>query len=238
MSQKPSALASSVIPASDTPPFPITGASGTLSATVVQPTAAQLNATVAQPTANQLNATVVQPTAANLNATVTVSGSATVAGAAAHDAAVSGNPVRIAGRALTAAYTTVATGDTADLVTTLQGVLVTRPFQIPELEWSYAAASGGIINTTDVALAAAAGAGLRRYLTSITLSNNSATATEVVIKDGATTVIARYMLPANAPTVMIRLADPIKTTANAALNVACISSGAAVYVNAQGYTAP
>jgi hypothetical protein len=32
--------------------------------------------------------------------------------------------------------------------------------------------------------------------------------------------------------------NPIKTTANAALNFACITTGAAVYVNAQGYTAP
>jgi hypothetical protein len=37
--------------------------------------------------------------------------------------------------------------------------LISRPGQIPELEWSYAAAAGGIINTTDVVLAAAAGAG-------------------------------------------------------------------------------
>jgi hypothetical protein len=32
--------------------------------------------------------------------------------------------------------------------------------------------------------------------------------------------------------------NPLKTTANTALNFACITSGAAVYVNAQGYTAP
>lgn len=190
MSQKPSALASSVIPASDAPNFP-----------------------------------------------VVINGTTTVGGAAAHDAAVSGNPVRIAGRALTAAYTTVATGDTADLVCTTQGVLVTRGNAIPELQWAYAAASGGITATTDVVLAAAAGAGLRRYLTSLTLSNNSATATEVVVKDGAT-VIWRDLVRANSGTFTVIFGDPLKTTANAALNVACISAGAAVYANAQGFTAP
>jgi hypothetical protein len=158
-------------------------------------------------------------------------------GQSAHDAAVAGAPVRLAGRALSAAYATVSTGDTADLMTTLQGVLTVRPYTIPELEWSYAAASGGIINTTDVALAAAAGAGLRRYITSMTLSNNSATATEVVLKDGAT-IIWRGHLPANAPNVPIQFNNPLKTSANAALNVACITTAAAVYVNAQGYTAP
>ncbi len=158
-------------------------------------------------------------------------------GQAAHDAVVAGSPVRIAGRGLSAAYTTVATGDTTDLITTLQGVLITRPYQIPELEWSYASAAGGVVNTTDVALAAAAGAGLRRYICSMGLSNNSATATEVVLKDGST-VIWRGHLPANAPNLHIDFSTPLKTTANAALNFACITTAAAVYVNAQGYTAP
>lgn len=158
-------------------------------------------------------------------------------GQSAHDAVIAGNPVRLAGRALSAAYTTVATGDTADLMTTLQGVLTVRQYTIPELEWSYASAAGGVINTTDVALAAAAGAGLRRYVCSIGLSNNSATATEVVLKDGAT-VIWRGHLPANAPNLHIDFATPLKTTANAALNFACITTAAAVYINAQGYTAP
>lgn len=210
MSQKTSTLSSSVIPASDAPAFPVSGSV----------------AITGTPNVSVTN-----------TPSVTVTGTPTVVGAVAHDAPISGNPNRVAGRALTAAYTSVATGDTADLITTLQGVLVVRQNQIPELEWSYAAASGGIINTTDVVLAAAAGAGLRRYLTTLTLSNNSATATEVVVKDGAT-VIARFMLGANAPTVNIRFADPIKTSANAALNIACITAAAAVYANAQGYTAP
>lgn len=157
-------------------------------------------------------------------------------GPAAHDAVISGAPVRVGARALSAAYATVATGDAADLVSTLQGVLVTRPWQIPELEWSYAAAAGGVVNTTDVVLAAAAGAGLRRYIVSMTLSNNSATATEVVLKDGAT-IIWRGHMPANAPMSEIVFENPLKTTANAALNFACITTAAAVYVNAQGFTA-
>ena len=158
-------------------------------------------------------------------------------GQSAHDAVIAGNPVRLAGRALTAAYTAVATGDTADMITTVQGVQIVRQWQIPELEWSYAAASGGIVNTSDVVLAAAAGAGLRRYITSMTLSNANATATEVVLKDGST-VIWRGQLPANAPMSEIVFSNPLKTSANAALNVACITTAAAVYVNAQGYTAP
>ena len=158
-------------------------------------------------------------------------------GQSAHDAVIAGAPVRIAGRGLSAAYATVATGDTVDLMCTLQGVQTVRPYTIPELEWSYASAAGGVVNTTDVVLAAAAGAGLRRYIVSMGLSNNSATATEVVLKDGAT-IIWRGHLPANAPNLHIDFGTPLRTTANAALNFACITTAAAVYVNAQGYIAP
>lgn len=159
-------------------------------------------------------------------------------GQSAHDAAIAGTPVRIAGRALSAAYATVSTGDTADLMTTLQGVLTTRPYTIPELEWSYASAAGGIVNTTDVALAAAAGAGLRRYIKSLQLQNTAATATEVVLKDGATVIWRGYLAASATALLNVDFACPLKTSANAALNFACITTAAAVYVNAQGYTAP
>lgn len=160
------------------------------------------------------------------------------AGSAAHDAAVAGNPVRIAGRALTANYANVATGDTADLITTLQGALITRSYQIPELEWSYAAASSGISNTADVTLADAAGAGLRRYLTSLAVKNVNATATEAVVKDGSTVIWRGHVGESMTSTDQIVFNNPLKTSANAALNFACVASGAQVYVNAQGYTAP
>jgi hypothetical protein len=160
-----------------------------------------------------------------------------VTGQAAHDAVVTGNPVRVAARALSAAYTTVATGDSADLVSTLQGVLVTRPWQIPELEWSYASAAGGITNTTDVVLAAAPAAGLRRCITSMDVKNLSATATEVVLKDGATVIWRGHLSASMTLAEQVNFANPLKATAATALNFACITTGAQVYINAQGYIA-
>ena len=164
-------------------------------------------------------------------------GSLVISGQAAHDALATGSPVRVAARALSAAYTTVATGDSADLVSTLQGVLVTRPWQISELEWSYASAAGGITNTTDVVLAAAPAAGLRRYITSMDVKNLSATATEVVLKDGATVVWRGHLSASMTLAVQVNFANPLKTTAATALNFACITTGAQVYINAQGYIA-
>ena len=159
-------------------------------------------------------------------------------GAAAHDAVISGAPVRIGGRAISANYAAVATGDTADLVTTLAGALITRDNAIPENSWSYAAASGGITNTVDVAVKAAAAAGIRNYVTGISLSNNSATATEFVIKDGASTVLWRCHLPANASNVSIQFNPALRGTAATDINVACITTGTATYANLQGYIAP
>jgi hypothetical protein len=159
-------------------------------------------------------------------------------GQAARGAAVSDNPMVIGMRGATAAPTAVANGQVVDPLADTQGRMVNRPWTIPELAWSFAGAAGGIINTTDVVLAAPAGAGLRRYINSLSLSNNSATATEVVVKNGASTVIARFSLPANAANVAHQFEPPIASSANAALNIACITTGAAVYANAQGFTAP
>jgi hypothetical protein len=192
----------------------------------------------AEITAGRGQTAVGQAIAVALVQSGTGTSSISVQGTAAHDAVVAGSPIRVAGRGLSAAYTTVASGDTTDLVTTLQGILISRPWQIPELEWSYTAAAGGIVNTTDVVLAAAAGAGLRRYLTSLQIKGTNGVATEIVVKDGATIIwrghVSANMLDMN----VITFSNPLRTTANAALSIACITTGAAVYVNAQGYTAP
>jgi hypothetical protein len=177
-------------------------------------------------------------TAAQSALAVAIHPTSVLNGQSAHDAVIAGAPVRLAGRALSAAYATVATGDTADLMTTLQGVLTTRPYTIPELEWSYAAAAGGYTGTADLAVAAAAGAGLRRYIKSLQLQNTAATATEVVLKDGATVIWRGYLAASANALLDIDFACPLKTTANAALNFAAITTGATIYVNAQGYIAP
>lgn len=147
-------------------------------------------------------------------------------------------PVLVA-TGLSANPTAVTTGRGIDLLATLIGALVNKPFSIPEADWQYAGAAGGITGTTDVVLKAAAAAGIRNYVTSIDLRNAHATvATEVVIKDGAT-VIWRQLLPAAMATpVDITFPTPLRGTAATAVNFACLTTGAQVYVNAQGYAAP
>jgi hypothetical protein len=159
---------------------------------------------------------------------------------AAHDAAISGNPVRIAGRAMTADYTSVASGDTADLLCTLNGKQVIQPYAIPENTWSYAAASGGIVNTTGVTAKAAAAAGIRNYITHVDVVNGHATvSTDVQIRDGAAgTVLWRGFAQAAGGGVSATFDPPLKGTAATLVEVACGTTGTATYFNLTGYIGP
>jgi hypothetical protein len=138
----------------------------------------------------------------------------------------------------TANTTAVSNGSNVPAAATTVGVQVVKQFSIPELDWSYVALAGGIIDTADKVAKAAAGSGIRNYVANIQLINAGTVATEFVIKDGVT-IIWRTFLPANmtAP-VDITFFNPLKSTANAAINIACITTGAAVYANVQGYAAP
>jgi hypothetical protein len=104
----------------------------------------------------------------------------------------------------------------------------------PTAPWTYAALTGGIVNTSDVVLVTAAGVGKSNYLTSLQIINGPAGATtEVVIKDGST-VIWRQDFIASAG-IVVNFATPLYSSPNTALNAACITTSAAVYLNAQGY---
>ncbi|RWP19269.1 MAG: hypothetical protein EOR00_09180 [Mesorhizobium sp.] len=157
----------------------------------------------------------------------------------AHDAAIAGNPFRKAVRAVTANYTAVASGDTADAIGTTVGVPIQRPYSIPELDWSYAAASGGEVGTADIAVKAAAAAGLRNYMTWLTAENVHATVdTELVVKDGSTVIYRGFLKALGVGPLRIPFPSPLKSTAATALNVACITTGSQVYFNCGGYVAP
>lgn len=132
----------------------------------------------------------------------------------------------------------VAAADDGDFAELGLGVQVTKPFSTPDLDWAYAAAAA-ITTTADVALKAAAGAGLRNYITGLQIKNTHATvATEVVLKDGATVIWRGHLSAVMVYNDIIPFQTPLKTSANAALNFACITTGANVYVGAQGYVAP
>lgn len=110
--------------------------------------------------------------------------------------------------------------------------------------WNYAAASGGIVNSTaGVTIKAAAGAGLRNYLGTLTLNHDAlGAATELVIRDGAAgTVLWRSKLQTAAADIAlgsgsITFNPPLKSSANTLLEVACITAvTGGIFVNATGW---
>lgn len=115
---------------------------------------------------------------------------------------------------------------------------------LTENNWSYAAATGGISNTTTaVTVKAAAGASVRNYVASMQLSSDAlGAATELCIRDGAGgTVLWRGKLStaAFAPSFM-EFDPPLQGTANTLLEIvtltATITGG--VFANLQGFTGP
>lgn len=163
---------------------------------------------------------------------VSIQNSPAVAGTVAQDAAA-GNPVGIGGRATNANQAAMsATGDLVHAMLTMIGAQVQKPYCIPEAEWG---ANLALTTTSDVAVQAAGGAGIKRHVTSLWAINTGASAVDLIIKDG-TTERHRYTLPVNVPVDCV-FPTGILLTANTALNVA-LSAAGTVRANIHGYTAP
>ena len=106
----------------------------------------------------------------------------------------------------------------------------------PTTEWTYAAASGGETGTSDVAAKAAAGVGLRNYITWLTVENVHASVdTEFVVKDGSTVIYRGFVKANGVAPLRINFPSPLKSSANTAVNVACITTGSKVYFNCGGF---
>ena len=155
------------------------------------------------------------------------------------------NPIAVGLEGRTSSKTSVTNATLVRPISTLDGRQVIRLNSIPENEWQYAAASGGITNTTTAAtLVAAQAAGVRNYLTSLQLSSDVlGAATEIAIRDGAGgTVLWRGKIGTAgiAGVITIQFSDPLKSTAATLLEVVTLSASVfgGVYVNAQGYIAP
>lgn len=165
-------------------------------------------------------------------------------GNAAEDAATTANPLIAGGVVRTATSpTTLIAGDAARATMTSSAALVMYPYAVPEISWVYAAAAGGILNTTTaVTIKAAAAAGIRNYISNIqVMSEALTTATELAIRDGAAgTVLWRIKIPTTGmPASQFDFAVPLRGTAATLLEVVTLTASVAgaVYFNAQGFTA-
>jgi hypothetical protein len=117
-------------------------------------------------------------------------------------------------------------------------------FSQPGARWNFASAVAGILNTTTaVTIKAAAGVGVRNYITDIQIMTEAlGTATEIAIRDGAAgTVLWRQKIGSGGLTqgMSINFQTPLRGTANTLLEVVTLTASGtgAVYFNAQGFTA-
>lgn len=175
---------------------------------------------------------------------VTISGTITTVGTAVDSAVASGAPVRVAGTVKTTIPSTYVAQDVADVRMTDGGALVTKPFSVPQGDWTYAPPADGINNSAvGVTAKAAQAAGIRNYISALQLSWDAlTTATEFVIRDGAAgTVLFRFRITsAIAGWISIPFPTPLMGSAATLVEIQTITASAAgrVLANLQGYGAP
>ena len=168
-----------------------------------------------------------------------------VGGGTYPEGSVGTNPVPIGLEARTSSKIFVASSTIVRPIATTDGRQIVRLDAIPENEWSYVAASGGITNTTTpVDIAGGAGSGVRNYVTSLQLySDTLGTATEIILRDGAGGSIlwrSKIDTAGTGGTQNIRFHPPIRGSTNTIMQFACVTATGtgSIYVNAQGYKAP
>lgn len=152
----------------------------------------------------------------------------------AHDAADSGNPHKIGAKATTAlsALTLVSDADRTDLRAGIDGVAIVRDHcNLEDIVSGVAAITDG----SSTSVIAAAGSGIKQYVTSVTIANSSATDVTVDIRDGAAgTVKWTFPVPQTGG-VTHTFNPPLPFSANTAICADPSASASTVTVSILGF---
>lgn len=178
----------------------------------------------------------VELAASQTLATVTTVSTLT-GGGVAHDGADSGNPHKIGAKAETSLSggTLVADGDRTDLYAGVDGVLIVRPHSNLEDVVQERATNTDGASTAFASGLAAPGAGIRIWLTSITISNSSSSFCTVDIRDGsAGSVLWTFPVPATGG-VTHTFNPPLKFTANTAVAYDASAATTTLTISANGF---
>ncbi len=181
---------------------------------------------------------VTQPISGTVTANAGT-GTFAVGGVAAHDAAVSGNPVRIAGKANQNEPTAVADGDTTDIWTDQQGrLVVVQGFPANVASSTHGPNTTTISSTTETTVATGV-ASNSIHVTELSCSNTSATITRVDLRDGTAGTIRWSMaLAASGGGFVQRFSPPWKLTAANNLTAQLSAAVTDVRVNVHFFIAP
>lgn len=164
-----------------------------------------------------------------------------VQGFAPHSSFAVGNPIKTGGKVVTTQDLTLVDNDVSDIGITTNRAQIVKQYGPPELDWSYASTTGGYTGTADLIITSAPGAGLKNYLTSITIQNAATLiGSEIVIKSSSTVLWRGFvgLLSQTSGHSVINFTVPLRTATNTPLTLAAVTNGTTLYVNAQGYIAP
>lgn len=157
--------------------------------------------------------------------------SAAIVGAA-HDAADSGNPIKVGARAIAAlsGTTLVSAADRTNAQSDLDGAMLFRENgAIGDYVSGYATNTDGAATS----LIAAGAAGVKHYITDVCFANSSATAVLVELKDATTTKWA-CVVPAGG-SVTHTFSTPLGGTAATAWNMDAGAATTTLYGSATGF---
>ncbi len=179
-----------------------------------------------------------QPVAGTVTANAGT-GTFAVGGVAAHDAAVSGNPVRIAGKANQNEPAAVADGDTTDIWTDQQGRIVTvAGFPANVAASTHGPNTSTLTSTTETTIVTGVSSN-SIHVTELACSNTSATLSRVDFRDGTAGTIRWSMAAAaNGGGFVQRFSPPWKLTAAANLTAQLSAAVTDVRVNVHYFIAP
>lgn len=95
-----------------------------------------------------------------------------------------------------------------------------------------------LTSTSLTTLVAAAGAGLRNYITDLWFANTGATTTLVTLSDSAGSILGFTIAPTTSGSNLQGLQMPIRTGANASFNIQAGSNTSTLYATVKGFKAP
>lgn len=159
-------------------------------------------------------------------ATVVLGANAPVVGAAAHDAAVSGNPVLAGGEGRDTLGTAVTSGDAVRALHNRYGMQV-----IAALPPSHVSSNGTPITATTTTVIAAPSAGNHLRIVRFFFSNGGSTASWVAIRDGAsgTQHYRAYLMQGSAVTLDLNVSGPLDLTTATRLDIVMSAAGSVEY---------
>lgn len=121
------------------------------------------------------------------------------------------------------------------IATDSAGRTLIRPFAAEE---SRVEGYGSTVNVSQTTLVAAAGAGLRNYITDLWFANTGAAATLVTLKDGGGSILGYTIAPAGSGSNLPGLQTPIRTGANVTFDFQATTGTSVLYATVKGFKAP